>query len=273
MAAMPSLDVNGARLHYEIVGSGTETIVFSHGLLMSGEMFRQQAEALGRHYRCILYDHRGQGRSEVTDGGYDMDTLAEDAVALIDQLDAAPCHFVGLSMGGFVGLRLAIRHPQLLRSLVLMDTSADPEPRRFKYSLMAWFGRWFGFRLLVKPVMRLMFGRSFLRDPGKVDARAGWRRHLLALDRIGAYRAARGVIDRESVYDALGAITVPTLVLVGDEDVATVPALAERIRAAIPHARLVVIPHAGHTTAVEQPEAVNTVIGEFFRHPDPGSLA
>jgi len=262
---MPYADINGARLHYEIVGSGAQTIVFSHGLLMSGEMFREQAAALSAQYRCILYDHRGQGRSEVSDSGYDMDSLANDAATLIGVLDAAPCHFVGLSMGGFVGMRLAINQPRLLRSLVLMETSADPEPNRFKYTLMAWFGRWFGFRLLVNPVMKILFGRAFMGDPSKVEARARWRRHLLALDRVGTYRAAREVINREGVYHELGKVSTPTLVLVGDEDVATVPARAERIRAAMPNARLVVIPNAGHSASLEQPDEVNAAIGEFIR--------
>ncbi len=124
--------INGARIYYQETGSGPETIVFSHGLLMSGEMFSEQVKALSGRYRCICYDHRGQSRSEVTDSGYEMDSLTEDAAALIRELDCAPCHFAGLSMGGFVGMRLAIRHPGLLKSLVLLETTADPEPEQNK---------------------------------------------------------------------------------------------------------------------------------------------
>jgi pimeloyl-ACP methyl ester carboxylesterase len=109
---VPFKQINGARLYYEESGSGSETIVFSHGLLMSGEMFSEQVKALCDRYRCICYDHRGQARSEVTKSGYDMDSLTEDAASLIHELDAAPCHFAGLSMGGFVGMRLAIHHPE-----------------------------------------------------------------------------------------------------------------------------------------------------------------
>ena len=74
-------------------------------------MFRAQIDRLKPHYRCIAYDHRGQGDSAIAPDGYDMDTLAEDAAALIVALDAGPCHFVGLSMGGFVGMRLALPGP------------------------------------------------------------------------------------------------------------------------------------------------------------------
>jgi pimeloyl-ACP methyl ester carboxylesterase len=263
---MPTRTINGARIHYEDVGTGPETVVFSHGLLMSGAMFEAQVRALSGRYRCISYDHRGQGRSEVTGSGYDMDSLAEDAATLIRELGAAPCHFAGLSMGGFVGLRLAIRHPELLRSLILLDTSADPEPEnnRGPYRRLAFVGRWFGFRPVVKPVMKIMFGQTFLADPKQAEARTRWRNHLLQLDRVGTRRAAHGVIDREGVYDQLDRIETPTLVLVGDEDVATVPAKAERLHQAIRGSRLVVIPGAGHSASIEQPALVTRAIEDFL---------
>src|SRR5258708_16716078 len=164
---MPRLQVNGADLHYEEQGAGPETVVFAHGLLWSGRMFDRQVAALAGRYRCVTFDFRGQGGSEVTGGGYDMDSLTADAAALIVALLCAPCHFVGLSMGGFVGMRLAIRHPELLRSLILLETSADPEPEasRRKYRRMNLAARWIGLGALAKPVMRIIFGRKFLVDP------------------------------------------------------------------------------------------------------------
>ena len=89
---MPVMEINGARIYYEESGSGPETIVFSHGLLMSGEMFSEQVKAFSTRYRCVVYDHRGQSRSEVTASGYDMDSLTEDAAALIRQLGCARSH-------------------------------------------------------------------------------------------------------------------------------------------------------------------------------------
>jgi pimeloyl-ACP methyl ester carboxylesterase len=264
---MPTRVINGAQIHYEEVGSGPETIVFSHGLLMSGEMFSEQMQALSSRYRCISYDHRGQGRSEVTESGYDMDSLSEDAAALIRELEAAPCHFAGLSMGGFVGMRLAIHHPDLLKSLILMDTSADPEPEqnRGPYRRLAFVGRWFGFRLVAERVMKIMFGRTFLADPTRKAVREQWKNHLLQLHKVGTSRAAHGVIDRRGVYEQLEQIKTPTLVLVGDEDVATVLAKAERMHQAIAGSKLVVIPGAGHSASIEQPALVTKAIEEFLQ--------
>jgi 3-oxoadipate enol-lactonase len=254
---MPTITLNGATLWYEEHGAGAETIVFAHGLLWDGRMFAAQVAALKDRYRCVTFDFRGQGRSEVTAGGYDMDTLADDAAALIDALGCAPCHFLGLSMGGFVGMRLAARRPALIRSLVLMETSADPEPAesapryRMLGGVVRVLGR-LGMRLVMGRVMRIMYERRL------------WRARGMENDPVGIVRALGGVIDRKSVYDELPRIACPTLVMVGDQDVATVPAKAERIHAAIPGSRLLVIPGAGHTASVEEPAFVNAALLEFL---------
>ena len=263
---MPSIRVNGAWLYYEEHGSGAETVVFAHGLLWSGRMFDAQVLALRDRYRCITYDLRGQGQSEVTADGYDMDTLADDAAALIQALGAAPCHFVGLSMGGFIGMRLALRRPNLLRSLVLMETSPYPEPPESarKYRMMGRIARWISMRLVADRVMKIMFGWTFLEDPFRKEERREWRARLLANHRVGIQRALRGVTDREGVYQELDGIRLPTLVVVGDQDVAATPETAERIAARIPGARLVVIPCAGHSSSIEEPEAVNQELLEFL---------
>jgi len=256
---MPSLTVNRARLHYEVRGSGTETIVFAHGLLMSGRMFDAQTRALADRCRTIAFDFRGQGESEETAAGYDMDSLARDAAALIQALGAAPCHFVGLSMGGFVGLRLAAREPELLRTLTLIGSSAEPEPADNvpRYRRLALVSRWFG-------MAPILFGRSFLADPAREPERRHWQQHLRQLRRRGTYRAARGAIERAGVEAELRRIRVPTLLIVGDEDVATPPARSERMLRALPTSSLVVVPRAGHSATLEQPEAVTTALRRFL---------
>ena len=103
-----------------------------------------------------------------------------------------------------------------------------------------------------------------MSDPSRVALREQWRRHLLANHRVGITRALEGVITRQGVYDRLDRIKAPTLIIVGDQDVATVPAKAERIHARIPGSKLVIIPGAGHTSSVEEPEAVNAAIEQFL---------
>ena len=131
---MPTLEVDTTTIAFTDTGvppnnPDAPTVVFGHGLLFSGWMFHAQVEALRSQYRCVTIDWRGQGDSPAARDGYDMDTLTGDAVALIEHLDAGPVHYVGLSMGGFVGQRIAARHSTLLRSLTLLDTSPDRELR------------------------------------------------------------------------------------------------------------------------------------------------
>jgi 3-oxoadipate enol-lactonase len=263
---MARIEVNGAQLYVEDRGIGPEAIVFSHGLLFSGRIFDDQVNAFADRYRCVRWDHRGQGLSEVTESGYDMDSLAEDAAALIRQLGCAPCHFVGLSMGGFVGLRLAIRHASLLRSLVLLDTSADPEEEkaRAQYRKLNFVARWLGLGLVAGRVMPILFGPRFLADDARAGERALWRKRLTENHRIGITRAVRGVIEREGVFGEIDRIGVPTLIVVGEHDAATPLARTERMRERIPGARLVVIPGAGHMSTIEEPVAVNRAIETFL---------
>ena len=263
---MPKITVNGAELYHEQHGIGPETIVFAHGLLWSGRMFDDQVKALQDRYRCIAFDFRGQGQSQVTQDGYDIDTLYADAAVLIEALGCAPCHFAGLSMGGFIAMRLGIRRPELVKSLILMETSADPEPEENigNYRMLGFVVRWLGLSLVANPVMKIMFGQIFLNDPARAPLRDEWRRRLLANHRVGITRALSGVVTRQGVYDQIDQIKVPTLIIVGDQDVATLPAKAERIHARIPGSKLVVIPGAGHTSSVEEPAAVNTAIDQFL---------
>jgi len=260
------LTINGTSLWVEDSGGDGPPLLLSHGLLMSGRMFDAQVAALQAHYRCIRWDHRGQGRSaDVSGRAISIEQCTDDALALIRALGLPPVHFVGLSMGGFVGMRLAARHPELIRSLTLLDTSADAEPVENvpRYQLLNTITRWIGLRWVVGRVMPIMFGRTFLTDPAKATARAHWRDQL-AGNRRSIYRAVNGVVEREAVAHELANVRCPTLVLVGEEDVATVPAKAERIRDLIPGAELVRIPGAGHSSTVEQPEAVTAVVTRFL---------
>ncbi len=250
-------------MYYIDEGSGTETIVFSHGLLLSGEMFRAQIDHFKSRYRCIAYDHRGQGQSEVTESGYDMDSLYLDAVALIENLQLGPVHFVGLSMGGFIGMRLAARKPSLLKSVTLMDTSADVEPNKFKYKILNLIFGVAGSKPIINKIMPILFGKTFLENPDRAEECFYWRQHILKL-RKSITRSVEGVINRNEVYHELKDIALPTLIIVGDEDVATIPEKAKRIHKQINGSVLEIIEGAGHSSSIEQPEKVNKVLETFI---------
>jgi pimeloyl-ACP methyl ester carboxylesterase len=259
--------VNGVRLFYEEMGSGPETIIFSHSFLLSGVHFNPQMQGLRDRYRCIAFDHRGHGRSERTADGYDMENLYQDAVAFIEGMECAPCHFVGLSTGGFIGMRIGIRRPDLLTSLVLMDTSPDGEPPEAlgRYKLLTLVIRLLGWRPVIGRLLSLFFGRKFLNDPARRDALKEWRGCIMSNDRTAARKFAQGILTREGVYDDLSKITTPTLVIAGEEDIPTPVSKARRIAEQIPGARLEIIADAGHICTVEEPRAVTGAIASFLQ--------
>lgn len=272
---VPTADVNGASISYTDTGAppgkpDAPAVVFGHGLLFSGWMFHPQVEALRHEYRCVTVDWRGQGDTPATPSGYDMDTLTGDAVALIERLGLGPVHYVGLSMGGFVGQRIAARHGELLRSLTLLDTSADEEnPAKLgQYRLLANVYRLTGARPVLGKVKAMMFGPTFLASPTSKPVIDEWVRRLRRCDRAGIRKAVFGVADRPPVHDELDRVSAPTLVVVGADDVATPPARAERIAAAIAGARLEVVQGSGHSSTLEQPAVLTTLIRDFLASVD-----
>lgn len=264
---MPDIAVNGVRLRYDDTGGDRPVVAFSHGLLWSRHMFRDQIGALRDRFRCVSWDHRGQGESEVPPGRVcTIEDCYADAVALIEALHLGPVHFVGLSMGGFVGMRLAARRPELVRSLALLDTAADPEPRKNvpKYRAMVAVARWFGVRgALADRVMPIMFSRTFLADPAMAERRAEWRGRLMT-NAPSIYKAVNGVIERDAFTDHLGAIRCPTVVIRGDEDTAIAETRARALAEGIAGARYVSVPRAGHTATVENAPAVNEALIAFL---------
>lgn len=263
---MPTARVNGVELYYEECGRGEQTVVFAHGLLWSAKMYEAQLRALAADYRVIAWDHRGQGRSSGPDvRAHQIETCYHDALALLEHLQAAPCHFVGLSMGGFVGMRIAARHPSRLRSLSLLATAADAEPRAHlpRYRLLTAVTRRLGPRPVASQVLPIMFGPSFLADPARAAERERWRGELLR-NRRSIHRAVTGVIEREHCMDELTNIRCPVLVLHGDEDQAISRSRALATHERIADSRFVAIESAGHSMTIENPDAVTQALRDFF---------
>ncbi|NQV22974.1 MAG: alpha/beta hydrolase [Rhodopirellula sp.] len=257
--------VNGTSLYYEVSGDGPETIVFAHGCLLSCRMFDEQVSALRSRYRCVTFDFRGQGQSAVSRGGYEMDYLAADTAALIRSLDCGPCHFLGFSMGGFVGMRLAAEQPELIRSLILVGTSASRERQPFRFRLLCWLAWLFGVRAVTRFIMPVQFGPAFLRDSGRTAERQQWFDRIAANDRVGSVRATHGVIRRADYSNQISLVQVPTMLITGKDDVATPPTDASKMHSLIAGSELVVIPDSGHAVTIEKPLEVTALIESFLQ--------
>ncbi|MCZ4498549.1 MAG: alpha/beta hydrolase [Marmoricola sp.] len=267
---MSLVAVNGIQLNITDSGVPADNpdapvLVMGHGLLFSTSMWRHQIEALRSSYRCIAIDWRGQGGTPPATS-YDMDSLYADTVALIEHLDVGPVHYLGLSMGGFVGQRLAARRPDLVRTLTLIDTSAGPEdPEKIKkYRLLATVYGLVGFKPLLGQVAPIMFSPSYLTTSAGTETVRTWVGELAPLNRKGIKGAIRGVTDRLPVEQEIAAITAPTLIIVGSEDVATPVAKAQVIHDRIVGSRLEILGGVGHVSTLEDPARVNQLVGEFL---------
>jgi 3-oxoadipate enol-lactonase len=263
--------VNGVRVRVEEEGFGREAIVFSHGMLRDRRMFDAQVATLRDRYRCIRYDHRGQGETEAPrDSVIELETVYDDAVCLLQELGVGACHWVGLSMGGMVGMRLAARRPDLLRSLVLLETSAERDrlwlriQSELSLATLGILGPRLASKIVLGSTMRLFYGTTFRRDATRRSEYTAERSDFEKKLQTTPSAVIRGVLARDPIVDALPSIHLPTLVIVGAEDVLTPPDTARRLTAGIAGARLELVAGAGHTSTVEQPGAVTAVIADFI---------
>jgi 3-oxoadipate enol-lactonase len=260
--AMSMIAVNGTQLWVEDEGAGPP-IMFSHSLFFDSGMFVHQAAAFAPTHRVIRYDHRGQGRSDPAPrADLDIDQLTRDAAALIEALDAGPCHFVGNSLGGFVALRLAARRPDLVRSVAILGSSGEAEHRAAEFAPLVEAMRSHGAAPLIATLMHIMFGDTYLADPARAAERAHWQAKLQALPPAIA-DAAHAVVFRAPVLDELAACRVPVLAVAGAEDHAYGPPEAAAVARAA-GGRAVTVPRAGHSVALEAPDAVNDLLRGHF---------
>jgi pimeloyl-ACP methyl ester carboxylesterase len=264
---MPTIKVNGVNLFYKESGSGPETMVFSHGLLMDHTMFEPQRAVFEKQYRVIAYDHRAQGQSEDIGRGYDMSTITDDAALLIRALKAAPCHFAGLSMGGFAGMRVAAHHPELIRTLTLMNTTATREklPNRLRYDFLAQMVKIFSPAPFTPIAVKELFGQTTRRSAERRPMLEQWTGKLRARPRNIAKSLSAVMSRREFRAVELAAICCPTLIITGEDDTAQPPANSKSLVAGISGARHVNISGAGHSSCLETPEAVTAAMQELLQ--------
>jgi 3-oxoadipate enol-lactonase len=262
---MPIRLVNGIHLHYETWGVGSAPLVLLHGLGSSADDWFLQLPALAPHYLCVAVDLRGHGLSEKPAGRYSMGLFAADVAALFRALDLTPAHILGLSLGGMVAQQLAIAQPQIVRSLVLINTLPGlwPPPRQIMRV---------GLRRLTPPWRTPDMARVAERvatdlfpDPAAEFFRAQAAARMAAND-PAAYRRATMAVARFWPGSALKRIACPTLIIAGDAD-RVVPGIYQaRLRKALPHARFISIPGAGHACNIDRPDVVNAAALEFLNH-------
>ena len=252
---------NGISIHYVVEGQGP-WMVMSHSLACNVSMWDEQAAVLARSYRVLRFDTRGHGASDAPAGAYTLDLLSDDLIGLMDSVGIDSAHFVGLSMGGMIGMTSALKHPGRFLSLALCDTSSRVPPE----AAPVWESRIKtakeqGMGPLVEPTLQRWFTEPFYKAEKSVMARVG---QMIRTTPVDGYVGCCHAIPKIDITDRLGAIRCPTRVIVGDQDVGTPVAMSRAIQEAIPGADLVVIPSASHLSNLEQPGAFNQALTTFL---------
>jgi 3-oxoadipate enol-lactonase len=249
---------------YDDCGRG-EPLLLLHAFPLDRSMWEAQAEALASDHRVIAFDARGFGESPLGAGPLTMEGCADDAAALLDRLGIERAVVGGCSMGGYAALAFARRHPRRLRALYLQDTraGADSEDARRGRAALAERVLREGPAVVVEALLPKLLGETTKREQPALVSRLQER--ILTLEPQAIVNALHGLAAREDSQAALKDVKVPTLVLVGAEDVLTPPSESEAMAAAIPGAQLQRVPRAGHLANLEQPAAVTEALSAFLR--------
>jgi 3-oxoadipate enol-lactonase len=236
--------------------AGAPTVVLSNSLGGTPAMWDDQLPALLERLRVVRYDHRGHGASPVPPGPYELDDLGADVLALLDRLGLERVHWCGLSLGGMVGMWMAIHAPERIDRLVLCCTSAKLGPPEM-WADRAATVREHGVDAIADAGIERWLSPAFIEREPEISARI---RAMLASTPAEGYAACCGVIERMDQTARLGEIRAPTLVIAAADDPATPPEHGELIASAIPGARLEIVPGARHLATVERPQAMTDLI-------------
>lgn len=257
--------VNGVRLACYQRGQGREpALLLVHGFPLDHRLWKAQLSGLASEAWVIAPDLRGFGRSELGTAPLTMEQHADDLAALLDCLGVARAVVAGLSMGGYITFAFWRRHPDRVRGLVLADTRAEPDTAvaRAGRDAAAQRAREVGPAVFAEEMLSRLLPPSSLSNPKIVGA----ARDMMASQPVpGIVAALAGLRDRVDSRPILPAIRVPTLVLVGENDMLTPPSDAAAMAEAIPGARLVTILRAGHLSPLENPRAFNAALRTFLR--------
>ena len=259
---------DGTRIHYRVTGRpGAPPILFIQGLGADKNGWNLQRLATAPWYQAVALDNRGAGRSDKPHGTYTLEQMADDAVAVLDHAGVDTAHVVGASMGGAISQIVTVKYPERVRSLTLACTAGRNHPWREEL-LAGWRDSAIerGIGNMGHEAARWVIGpRSFRRLLPAI----GWLGPLALGRPAHAFAAqvdailAAGKIHQELI-DELPNISVPTLVLVGNQDILTPRGDSEELAATIPTAELVVISGAAHGFMVEHASTFNRVLLEFL---------
>ena len=257
------ITANGISIHYMLEGAESAPVItLSHSLATDLTMWDPQMVSLLKSYRVLRYDTRGHGKTEAPQGPYSLELLAEDVLGLLRALGIEKTLFMGISMGGMIGQVLGLKSPDLLRGLVLCDTSSRvPEEAKPIWNERIETVQKKGMESQVDVTLERWFTPSYRKDhPEVVEKITAMIRATNAQGYIGCGHAIRDL----NLTEKITAIKVPTLIIVGEDDPGTPVAASQVINEKIKGSELVILKSAAHLSNIEQTEAFNKAVLKFL---------
>ena len=256
-----NIQVNGVSLDYQLGGRG-RLIALGHSLGMNGDIFNPLRPVLERYGQLLTWDARGHGRSQRPATKWTIEDLAADLRGLIERIGGDRAVICGLSMGGNTALAYAVAHPDKLDALILADTTAwYGEGAPAAWEQRAQNAEKNGMAPIVPFSLPRWFSDSYIQTNPDKAKKAG---EVLLANDVSSYAAACRALGLFDARSGLARIQCPTLILVGSEDPATPPAMAEDLHKNIRNSELHVLDGLRHMTPVEAPDRVGSVIAEFL---------
>lgn len=266
---MPTISLNGKSCHYQDVGEGYP-LLFGHSYLWSSDMWKPQLEFLSKEYRCIAPDLWSHGKSEKITQPTTIAELSENAWQLMNLLGIREFAVIGLSVGGMWGGELALRHPESVKALVLMDTFLGDEPLSTQQKYFSMLDIIESQKKFVTPlldqIVPLFFSPTTLSKNSLLVE--NFRNALATIseaDIPGIVSLGRTIFSRSGSLERLPSLKQPTLILVGRDDIPRPPKEAREMADRLPNAVLQIIDEAGHISNLEQPALVNAWLSNFLK--------
>ena len=254
---------NGIETNYEVHGGAGPWLVLSHSLACSARMWEPQIAEFSNRYRVLAYDTRGHGASDAPAGAYTLEQLADDLNALLAHLGIREAHYAGLSMGGMVGQTYALKYPGVFKTLTLADTTSSyPADAAPLWNDRIKLAREQGMAPLVEPTLARWFTEPFRKSHPEVIQSIG---ALIRSTPVAGYTGCCEAIPKIRLTARLKEIRSPILVIVGDQDGGTPPAMAKEIHANAPGSKYVEISPAAHLSNLEQPQQFNRAMDAFLK--------
>jgi len=254
---------NGIETEYEVHGGAGPWLVLSHSLACSARMWDPQIAEFSKHFRVLAYDTRGHGGSDAPAGAYSLEQLADDLHALLARLEIREAHYAGLSMGGMIGQTFALKYPGVFKTLTLADTTSSYPPEAAPvWTERIKLAREKGMGPLVEPTLARWFTEPFRSSRPEVVQSIGT---LIRNTPVAGYTGCCEAIPKINLTARLKEIRAPILVIVGDQDPGTPPAMAKEIHANAPGSKYVEVGPAAHLSNLEQPEQFNRELGKFLK--------